>query len=339
MNYEERKKFWETLTNVDDVDWLYGYQEIMKTISYPKYLYRYRSIDDYSLDNLRTNTLYFSRASDFDDPFDSYIHVNKEKIFSNIETIFSSKDNIEIIKNTSKQILGNDEKYENFINSYNFNSMIDYFENATANWRALVQHSVRAACFSEDETNRALWLKYGNNHKGFCLMYDLNDINDVICYNKEKCQDCSNMIIPKLYPVYYSKNKFDATKYIEYRIALSVEKGLMRINNSYKNIISDSINKTYSAMNWWTERISLIKEYDHNPDKEWRLLAYDESDRAFYKKWKPYGLILGLNASKTNKVILKALAKEAGIEHVFQVVINKNDELVNEEIFDETNDD
>lgn len=339
MNNEERKKFWNTLITVDGVDKLSDNKEIMKTISYPQCLYRYRSIDEYSLDNLRTNTLYFSRASDFDDPFDSYIHVDKEKVNSSFSKFFSVEDNIKTIKEISMQILENNEKYAKYIDSFNSEIVTNYFDKSTVNVRTLVQHSVRAACFSEDETNRALWLKYGNNHKGFCLMYDLSSIDDLICDNREKCQNYSNMTNTQLYPVYYSKEKYDATKYVQYKSSLETIKGLSKINNPYKDTIGDSINKTYGTMNWWTERISLIKEYDHNPDKEWRLLAYDESDRAFYKKWKPYGLILGLNTSKTNKVILKALAKEAGIEHIFQVVIDKNDELVNEEIFDETNGD
>lgn len=337
MNNEERKKFWNTLISVDGVDRLNDNKEIMKTISYPQYLYRYRSIDEYSLDNLRTNTLYFSRASDFDDPFDSYIHVDKEKVHGSISKFFSVEDNIKIIKEVSKQILENDEQYASDIDSFNSESVMDIFEKATTSARLLMQHSIRAACFSEDETNRALWLKYGNNHKGFCLMYDLNNKDNVICGKKEKCQKCSNMTNTPLYPVYYSKKKFDATKYIQYIISLKAENELIRTHNSYKDIISDSIIKTYGAMNWWTERISLIKEYDHNPDKEWRLLAYDESNRPFYKKWKPYGLIIGLKTSEKDNKILKALAKEAGIEHIFQVIIDDNDKLSNKEIFEEIN--
>ena len=79
MDNNERKLFWDKLNSVDGKDLVADYTEIVKTITYPKYLFRFRPMTEFSLDNLRTNTLYFSNAADYDDPFDSYIHIDKKQ--------------------------------------------------------------------------------------------------------------------------------------------------------------------------------------------------------------------------------------------------------------------
>ena len=61
--------------------------ELNKTITIPRYLYRYRPVNMNSLDALRTNKLYFSTANYYDDPFDTFIHVDLSGLQKTIEQV------------------------------------------------------------------------------------------------------------------------------------------------------------------------------------------------------------------------------------------------------------
>ena len=80
---------------------------------------------------------------------------------------------------------------------------------------------------------------------------------------------------------------------------------------------------------------ALIKEYAHNQDKEWRALVTTTVKGTYTKTVKPYAIIFGLRTTETDKVILKALAKEAGIERIYQATIDDNDELVYQELIED----
>ena len=85
MNSQERELFWTTLLSLPGEDFQAEYQQLINTIKLPKYLYRYRPVNMKSLEALRTNRLYFSSANYYDDPFDTFLHIN-------IEAIKSAKD-------------------------------------------------------------------------------------------------------------------------------------------------------------------------------------------------------------------------------------------------------
>ncbi len=48
----------------------------MDAIQYPRHLYRFRPVSFSSLDGLQGNKLYFSSADHYDDPFDSFLHID-----------------------------------------------------------------------------------------------------------------------------------------------------------------------------------------------------------------------------------------------------------------------
>lgn len=76
MDCKQRNEFWEKLLSLIGKDKNADQIELNKTISIPRYLYRYRPVNMKSLDALRTNKLYFSTANYYDDPFDTFIHVD-----------------------------------------------------------------------------------------------------------------------------------------------------------------------------------------------------------------------------------------------------------------------
>ena len=336
MDNNERKLFWDKLNSVDGKDLVADYTEIVKTITYPKYLFRFRPMTEFSLGNLRTNTLYFSNAADYDDPFDSYIHIDKKQLSEKLDSVLKSFEDVEKIKMVSKQIIGTEITDEGLrqIDSFGKETMMAIVDRVLKNVRFSIRENDKSVCFSEDSTNRSLWLKYAQNHRGYCLVYDIEDLNNCIIGNKDWVTQLNNNELVTLYPVYYSNEKLDATQYIELIIALIVIEELERINNPYASFFRAK-NEELGNGKWWSEKIALIKEYAHNQDKEWRALVTTTVKGTYTKTVKPYAIIFGLRTTETDKVILKALAKEAGIERIYQATIDDNDELVYQELIED----
>src|SRR5699024_11379802 len=83
--------------------------------------------------------------------------------------------------------------------------------------RSKIQDEILSICFSENGFNETLWLKYADMHKGFCLMYDLNDSGSFRCGKLDRYSNCGvNKYETRIYPVYYSDTHHDTTKYTTY---------------------------------------------------------------------------------------------------------------------------
>lgn len=60
MNIEERKKFWDTLCSLDGKDMQSDNKRLMDAMKFPRFLYRYRAVNDRTLTALKENKLFFS---------------------------------------------------------------------------------------------------------------------------------------------------------------------------------------------------------------------------------------------------------------------------------------
>ena len=86
MTHDEREKFWDTICSLPGRDICAEREELLKTIKFPKYLYRYRPVNTKNLEALRTNRLYFSSANYYDDPFDTFLHIDIEELKGYVTT-------------------------------------------------------------------------------------------------------------------------------------------------------------------------------------------------------------------------------------------------------------
>ena len=66
-----------------------------------------------------------------------------------------------------------------------------------------IQHSCLISCFSTEVDSMLMWSHYADSHKGFCLVYDISEVEP------------SNTIRKNLYSVLYSEDKFDIAYYID----------------------------------------------------------------------------------------------------------------------------
>lgn len=325
MNTEEREMFWNKLSSFDGDDVDAEISMLKKIIKYPKYLYRFRSISSNTLDGLRANKLYFSSADKYDDPFDSFIHIDWEKVEKEIskelQCMEAKNKAIDILR---PQIDISYEVMSKLTNCYNIDKWTEIGKIIIKNTRLEIQKENLSICFSEDKLNEVLWLKYAGNHSGFVLEYDIVDENSFLCGKSNKCKGClASTVSYSLYPIYYSLEKYDATSYAKFTA----------INGFLKKApvdIASAIRSKMPTMNWQRERISLIKHKCHEYDKEWRIIHptfnSENSSRPFVI-WRPSSIILGLRIQQADKNIICTLAREAGISKIYQCYINRYDEL------------
>lgn len=325
MDDNERKVFWDTLCKLDGANPAVESEALKQTIKYPKYIFRYRPVNMSSLEALQENKLYFSSAKFYDDPFDTYLHIDWKKVKERIDAL----DLNEIVEKKiipfmflSTGIEYNSEKLMQILSHKKILETTVAFLNEQI--RPEMQSRSYSICFGESGINENLWLKYADRHRGFCLVYDLENEENWRCGKEPVCAD-TNCIMREnnssLYPIYYSTEKYDAT---EYAINCAIEKV---IREALKN---DQLWNQFISQNpmiWERERTSLIKHKCHHCDLEWRMLLNFYPSKNVYLKWIPDAVILGLRIDEINARMIVRSANMAGIKKILQVTINPNDEL------------
>ena len=335
MDDNERKVFWDTLSTLEGKDLIAEAEKLKPTIKYPKYLYRYRHISLSTLDALQENKLYFSPASCYDDPFDTFLHIDWFKVKENIVSRDIKSDVEKIIIPFLQYIKFNGgvpldaDTVMNQLNVKNILETTVKFLNETI--RPEIQNNSFAICFGESGKNENLWLKYADHHKGFCLVYDLENNENFRC---GKAKECGGCVIQKehnyaLYPVHYSSEKYDATEY-------AINCAIGKILKDFLNIKSLS-EQFYSEKPsfWERERTSLIKHECHKYDQEWRYLLGTVPNNKTCFNWIPDAVILGQRIEDLHAKMIIRAAKAAGIKKIKRAVIKPNDEFDIEDVPEE----
>lgn len=341
MNTIERKAFWEKLTSTDCSDINEMRAQLSKVIKYPDYIYRFRPINSYSLDSLRTNRLYFSSADNYDDPFDSYVNVDLDGIISQVKDSLNNQEYIKRMIENAAMATGLSRDFMlTFLNSYDSRIWCEFAKYTINDIKSLLQKNSLSICFTEKEENEfnkktdndglneVLWLKYAENHHGFALEYDLSNDTAFLCGTIEPCVSCpASKISYPLYPVYYSNEKYDATEFVRYTLFLkSIENAPPTIKERLL------MNSTFPNMSWQRERISLIKHKCHEYDREWRMIYPNNFDMSNMKErpfvcWKPSSVTIGFRTDDATKNLIMALAKEADIPQIYECYINNHNAL------------
>lgn len=328
MNSHERKLFWNTLCSLPGKDIVAEQKQLLKSINYPKFLFRYRSVSIKNLEALRTNRLYFSSANYYDDPFDTFLHIDIKSIqkeclpaFQSLESTSAAVHNVKILL---EGILNEEQisrlTVENVTNALS-HGLISNFLSATLSLRDEVKKDTWSVCFSENGFNEALWLKYADQHKGFVQIYDLENSENLLCGKQEKCQKCGikNYGTP-LYPIYYSDKPYDATHFLK-----SVM--LHKISEMTKKQLPTELFAEIGSVYWEREKTTLIKKECHKYDEEWRMITGCVMNPPIMMEWIPSGIILGLRMSTTEENLVISMAKEAGIKTIYKSYIDAQNRL------------
>lgn len=326
MNNKDRKIFWDTLCSLQGIDINHEAEILRKTIKMPKYLYRFRPVTINSLESLRTNTMYFSTADYYDDPFDSYSYIDWDYVSKQLQDAYNDTTKLQIMANSIQNTLSvSADSMIAAIKAIPYEQWINYSTTILEEARKEIQKRQLSICFTEQCNNEVLWLKYASNHKGFALEYQIAD--DFLSIN-----DSTTPFHYFLYPIYYSNQKYDASEYaknVAYQLLAMYSHPLL------KNFILHNL----PVLNWHYERIGLIKHKCHEHDKEWRILypvimpsPEIENQRPKMER-KPSSVIIGIRTGTSEKNLIISLAKEAGIPRIYQLSIDRNGKFVKNLIY------
>ena len=318
MNSSERKTFWDTLCSIRDntPDHL---QVLLATINTPEYLCRFRPVSESSLLQLQENKLYYSSADHYDDPFDTFIHVDFPRVKALYDLLKSLLDsgNPDLRNRlvALEPVIG--MSAEQFLDNLKDHPLdLSIFPERIRQIRTIIQKNLFSICFCEDAMNETLWLKYANNYRGFALIYDVKDDSSFLCGKEKMCENCRSLIEkPSVYPVYYTEDAYDATQFALACMLWGEQVPRQIVELSSKAVI------------WEAERVSLIKKKCHEYDQEWRMIRPTMSLDRTCIKMKPNKVILGLRMPEYEKRLVISAAKVAGINNIEELYINDSDLL------------
>lgn len=125
-----------------------------------RFFYKFMPLNDYTLENISKNQIWFSCPLDFNDPFDFLIP---------FDYTFSDKkfrEKVPHIPNYSK------DQYEDMVKLYK-NNPIKLKKWSDIGIKRFVS-KMRVACFCEEKKEILMWSHYADFHKGICLKFDSN---------------------------------------------------------------------------------------------------------------------------------------------------------------------
>lgn len=330
MSHDEMEEYWKTLCSFKGDNIPSEINLLNSKIKYPQYLYKYRAVNNNNLDALRSNKLFFSKASSYDDPFDTFLHIDKAKIFKHLSDKLNSIETLTPLINEIKQTFQNQpaipQDYFKQVTNIDglkqlFKDNITQFLDNILTLRTKIQNEILSICFSENGFNESLWLKYADMHRGFCLMYDLCDTESFHCGKMDKCLECGvHKYGVSIYPIYYSKQPYDATNLAFFLIAHEMK---MKLDTSLQELIQQKI----QPVPWEIERTSLIKKECHKYDEEWRMIAKCKMNLPATVEWVPAAVIIGLRTSAVDTNLIISMAKEAGIKKIYKSYIDEKSML------------
>lgn len=325
MSKVDRQHFWNLLCNTHD-NLPQSVNALTSAAPYPETLCRYRSVNENALKQLQDNTLWYSSADYYDDPFDTYFYIDTTEF----------KDLYDCIR---PMIDAGNTSFDSIIDTIAalFGVTPDIFKvglsNSVPNFKGMerllkemgdaVRRRLFSICFCENSLNETLWIKYANNYHGFALIYDFNQRETILCGMEEKCKNCSIAYTetPFIYPVYYSDIRYNASRYAlgSYFIDVAFSKKI--------NIPQNTINLILAQNMWEAERVTLIKKKCHENDEEWRMIRPRMYEQRTFIKARPKKIILGLRMPEYERRLVISAAQVAGIQEIHEMYINDSDEL------------
>lgn len=196
------------------------------------------------------------------------------------------------------------------------------FEESIKNVRSQILKTLYSICFCEDPLNETLWLKYADSHRGFVVTYDFHSADTYLCGKDGICKNCPTIQTPpNIYPVYYSNEKYDASRYA---IAALLK---VSMASSGVSIPQGLLRAADASMIWEIERISLLKKPCHVFDEEWRMIYSQWCVARPCIKLKPKSVIIGYRTPLYKERLIISAATVAGIKDVRKIQINRKDEL------------
>lgn len=242
-------------------------------------VYKYYSVNGYSLANFRNNSVCFSDLQSFNDPFEGVGN--------------------HIYNATQKEI--------EFWNSIDSTILSDINVSNSQENKEMLRFKNRILCVTGKNDNHVMWAHYGGSHSGFCVGYAANDISSIsnkfdrVRYEQQPpIVDIRAFDINQIEDLLYVKS--EEWRYEnEWRAIYKLDNNdLRRLNfgENFNKCSQEDIEKLYVP-------------YGEISDGSLCVL---EANKYILKECKPRALYLGLRMNQDNRNLLIDIAKRKGID-------------------------
>ena len=154
-----------------------------------------------------------------------------------------------------------------------------------------LRRNVRIICFSEEYLSMLMWSHYADNHKGFAIVYDKNDIEKAENYTESGEPIRKKSILRQ---VTYAEEQTDLTLEIEDYVRVHDMPHLGDVTAPIPNLSQDKL-----------RRMMTEKSPDWSYEKEWRVIprhiSLKQESNLGYMGVKPKAVILGSKCSNDNR--------------------------------------
>lgn len=135
----------------------------------PRKLYKYYSVNDNLYKVISSHSCWFSKPSDFNDPFDCNLDVSIGKSAEEILENMEKSSMLQLLKEELTQKESDVKKAgERIVNNpYLLKRVINGVH------KYYINLNIGVYCLSEDPANILMWSHYADSHKGICLEFDI----------------------------------------------------------------------------------------------------------------------------------------------------------------------
>lgn len=178
----------------------------------PKSLFRFRAWKDHSLKEVGENRIWLTNPRTFNDPYDCFVTADHKKVTLSLlrklpqvknipeetwQEIWKCDDPVlSLSRHLALRAARPDLRYVENARQLNLEVAVQVAEREKS-WDAM-RDEIKIACFSERWESLPMWAHYADNHRGFCIEYDLS-------------KEPEGKTAP-LFPVIYTKAPLDITK-------------------------------------------------------------------------------------------------------------------------------
>lgn len=277
------------------------------------FLFRYRAFKPYNIQALAEGKLFFSTPSEFNDPFDSVVYVDQQKLYGSIEyALRANLDSYLDIKHINpkgkalKKVLALSDKsvFDLPQSSELIQGFMEHVHNTSNKFKQQINANSKVVCFSEDYLSPLMWAHYADNHKGFALGYAKSNLLTAPIYNEIGEKIGNKMILDR---VNYAKTTPDSGQlFYDIFPEIMKEKAIHDTSKFYKQVL-------YNKTSEWCY------------EKEWRLCSVQDTletnNPARYMLVEPCMMFLGAKMPSQNRETMVKIAREKEMP-VFEVWAN-----------------
>ena len=292
----------------------------------PDKLYRMRAVSDNALDALDKDEVYLTRADLFNDPYDSYLTFDAEKMKRSIAEKLSDENMNRVLAERDVrfpmgELFKTKEEYLTFFQTKR-GEFIDNCATIFPGVTVELQKNTYVASLTENIASPVMWAHYAKNHTGFALEYQ---------FRKDMFSP-QTMTVPNedynwygwrsILPIYYSETRADGTELADW-FALC----------KWFNCFEEQEHKEYDMSRYLPDlllktKLCLQKSAEWAYEHEWRLMISHNwpnylGPKTCHLIYPVSGIYFGEKISRWNKKLLENIAKEKNIP-VFQMYMDQS---------------